>query len=136
MNLHHKIKWDLVGVTVSGLCIMHCILLPVVLLLVPVLGTYTHFLEDYTHRIFLGLVIAAAGLSFVPGYRVHRHIWPSVIALAGISILGAVAMGGAHELGHDAEPIIAGVGSCLLITAHWVNHQKCKKCTSHSCAED
>lgn len=140
--LHRKIKWDLVGATVSGLCIIHCIALPICLLLLPALGAYTEALDGHTHNILLVLVVGAAGLSFIPGYRVHKHAMPAALAIAGILALCFAAYLSHHGHGSCAdhhnswEPYVAITGSSLLILAHWVNHTKCKKCTEHSCSEN
>jgi hypothetical protein len=127
------LKWDKIGAAISSLCLVHCLLIPVAVLFLPALSTYLPASEDKTHSILLGLVVVAAAFSFIPGYRVHRHPLPFFISAAGIGLL---ILSGAfiHDLlGHDREAPISVIGSLLIISAHWVNHSKCKSCTSHSC---
>jgi len=127
-----KLVWDKVGAAISGLCVIHCVLLPIGLLLLPALSTYLPLLETKVHLILLGLVLAAAGMSFIPGYRVHKHLLPLGLSTAGItSLIFAGTL--VHDLlGHRWEPPFAILGSLLLIVAHWVNHSKCKSCVTHT----
>jgi len=128
-----KMKWDFVGAFISSLCIVHCIALPLLVLMAPAIGTLFFVGEGATHAVLLGLVLMAAGMSFIPGYKVHKHKGPLALSLSGIGfLLGATFL--AHDLlGHHWEPILAICGSGQLIAAHWLNHIKCKPCTDHHC---
>lgn len=127
---------DRIGMFLSSLCLVHCILLPVLLLLLPAVAT--NFIGDHgtVHTVLFGLVTTAALFAFTPGYRVHRHLGPCLISIVGIGLL-FIATFYAHEtVGHDGETPLSVVGSLILIAAHFVNHKLCNKCTSHSCKKD
>ena len=120
---------DKLGVFVSSLCLIHCFLFPILVVVAPSIGT--HFLdEDYTHRILYGVVALAALSAAIPGYRVHKHLLPFTFFVAGIALMGSSFW--AHDvIGHEAETPLAIVGSVLLIVGHLINHKKCKTCTHH-----
>lgn len=112
---------------VSGLCVIHCIAVPVVLLLMPALSDSFIPREDITHAVLLGFILGIAGISFVSGYKVHGKWQPVAWMVVGV-ILVLVATFFAHDyLGHYWEPFIAIAGSLALIRAHYLNHH-CKKC--------
>lgn len=121
---------DKLGIFLSGLCIVHCVLLPVIFLLVPSIGA--HFLEeDWTHALLFGVVFVAALSAAIPGYRVHKHTLPLVCFMIGVGILGVATLGAHSLLGHEWEAPLAVLGSSILIAGHFINHKKCQTCTHH-----
>ena len=129
-KIQKKIKtngWDFAGIFVSGICILHCLAIPLILLLMPALSESLIPQEDITHVVFLGFILGIAGISFVSGYRVHGQ-WRPVAWMAVGVILILIATFVAHDyIGHYSEPILAILGSLALIRAHYLNHH-CKKC--------
>ena len=64
--------WDFLGITASGLCLLHCILLPVAAVAIPLAGL--SFLDhSMLHRVFAGVIIVVSALAFIPGFRTHRR---------------------------------------------------------------
>ncbi len=117
--------WDQVGMMVSSLCFVHCVVTPIFILSLPWLGEYFH---DPLFHIFIFLLVVPIGLyAFFQGYSHHKN--KSVLAL-GIPGLFAVGLGAfvperiAHQIGHESLTI---VGSILLISAHYINRRVCRK---------
>lgn len=124
--------WDLWGVVISGLCVIHCIAIPLVLLIFPAFGLKIFPREDITHAVLLSFILGVAGLAFVTGYRVHGQSRPVVWLVAGLVVVIYATFFAHDQLGHNWEPVIAILGSLCLIRAHYLNH-KCKKCeTAHA----
>lgn len=120
-------RWDFAGILVSGICILHCLAIPLILLLMPALSESLIPEEDVTHVVLLGFILGIAGISFVSGFRVHGQWRPVAWMAVGVGFI-LIATFFAHDhLGHFSEPIIAIVGSLALIRAHYLNHH-CKKC--------
>lgn len=111
---------DLVGVCLSGACLVHCTVLPLILALLPVFGSQFH-LDERMHVLITILIVPVAALALVTGYLKHRQA--QVLMLGGVAlamILGAPAM---HEsLGHLICEVLAAVGGVTLICAHLRNH--------------
>jgi len=128
-----KIRWDAVGTFISGLCLAHCIALPLLVLVAPAVSTFFFLQPGLTHAVLFFLVCVAAVMSFIPGYRTHKHRLPLMLSILGISLLAFASFFVHDWLGHLWEPPLAVCGSLLLIAAHWVNHIKCKSCTEHHC---
>lgn len=120
-------RWDGVGQLLSALCIVHCILLPVVLGLLPVAvaGVLAH---ESVHRWLLALVATSALASFVPGWRRHRRT-----SAAGLAVLGgALLVGGAFLVPEDAtgpwETGLTLAGGLVMAAAHGRNRSLCRDC--------
>lgn len=120
-------RWDFWGVLISGLCVVHCIAVPIILILFPALGLSFFPQEDMTHAVLLAFILGVAGIAFVTGYRVHGQWQPVAWLVAGLSIIIFATFFVHSELGHKWEPIFAIIGSLCLIRAHYLNHH-CKKC--------
>jgi hypothetical protein len=124
---------DQIGVWTSTLCVIHCLLTPVVLSLSAVSA---HFLpsEERTHRT-LAIVIAAIGaIALVKGYRTHRSARVLVFMVVGLAFIFAGAYWGDHLPSHGAEVLVTLIGSGFMIAAHRINHTFCRDCgCSRSC---
>lgn len=123
---------DQIGVWTSTLCVVHCLLTPVVLSLSAVSA---HFLpsEERTHRM-LAVAIAALGASaLVKGYRNHRSLRVLLLMVAGLAFIFGGAFWGNHLPSHGVEVLVTLIGSGFMIAAHRTNHTFCRDCRcSHS----
>jgi hypothetical protein len=79
---------DAVGMLISFLCLVHCLVAPLLIAAVPALGL--GFLAvDGIHVAFAIAVLLAAVVALIPGYRQHHKL--SVLGLGGAGVL-AVAL--------------------------------------------
>ncbi|WP_209146092.1 MULTISPECIES: MerC domain-containing protein [Chitinophaga] len=124
MNVFSKWNLDAVGIGASLACALHCALLPLLITALPLLGL--EVLEN--DRLEYGLL----AVSFVVGYaalfrgyrRYHRHWWPLLWFTLGFAGLLA-----GHFLAPEGlEAAIITTGALLIIIAHMLNLQGCKKC--------
>jgi uncharacterized membrane protein YfcA len=118
---------DQLGIWASTLCIVHCIVTPVVLSLSVVSA---HFLpsEERTHRT-LALLIAMLGVfALIKGYRRHRRLRVVLFMGVGLASIFAGAYWGDRLPSHVTEVVITFVGSCFMIAAHRLNHTFCNDC--------
>lgn len=126
---------DRFGICVSGICVVHCIVTPIVIILFPALNT-SHLFHDWFHLIFGTVVITSVLIAVYPHCNRHGHKDIVALALLGsISILFALFFG--HDLNKYFEHGFTTLGSVLLITAHIKNmkvrHGRCEsECSSAS----
>ena len=117
--------WDRLGIGLSGLCAVHCLLTSIVLATLP-LWSIAFTLDAWVHPIFAALLIPTTLLAL---RRAVRHGHPrSVAASMGVGlvlVLVALAAGHGGGAGAWAEAGITFVGSSLLITGHWRNWRGC-----------
>ena len=134
--------WDKIGICASGLCLIHCIATPVLLLAFP--ASKVSFIVEHdfhgVHQLFAVIVVSSILIAVYPNCRKHGHNDIIAIALIGVfSVLSAIFL-------HDfmSESLSHGftiIGSIFLIVAHIKNmkvrHGKClssnnkSSCKSH-----
>ena len=111
-------RLDRIGVLLSCLCVIHCVL---GLVLVAGLGLGASFLFDPAiHRVGLLLATIIAGVAIGMGALRHRRAAPFVVAMTGLSF-----MGGALAVGHGAEEaVLTVIGVALVAAGHILNLRK------------
>lgn len=122
---------DRVGVWASVLCVVHCLITPILLSMSAV---FVHFLpsEEQTHR-SLALMIALIGtIALIRGFRTHRRARVILLMAAGLSCIFFSAFAGDGLPSHWLEVAITFIGSLLMISAHRLNHTFCKDCACTS----
>jgi len=107
------------GAAVSGslFCLVHCLALPLLLLALPVIAE-TIFASEKFHVVAAALVVPAAALAFLLGYRRHRALFPAMLGSAGVICIVAALF---PVLGKPAAAAVTTLGSLLLIGGHLVN---------------
>lgn len=126
---------DRLGICLSMLCLIHCLLTPVIVGLLPV-GTLLGFWQHGFHEVFLIIVPVVALVAFIPGWRTHRdaRVWGWGAAGVGLLILGVLI---AERLGHGSQLVgpafwselfFTSLGGLCLIRAHWLNRELCVCC--------
>ena len=109
--------FDASAVALSGLCLLHCLALPLLAALLPLFGAWSE--AEWVHGVF---VLIAAPLSGYALWRGHRHrplpaaLW--LLAGTGLALLLAGASG---VLGERAETPLTVAGSLALAGAHLWN---------------
>ena len=122
-------KLDSFGACVSFACAVHCIAVPFVITLLPLIGL--GFMADHNFEagmLVFAVILAAASLCW--GTRVHKKSKVLLFLLAA-GILFAVGFFAFEGLKHWL--FIAFGGSCLA-TGHIVNRRLCRSCAH--CAHD
>ncbi len=120
--------WDRIGIILSGACIIHCMVFPLISASVLIAGVGLGT-EDLTHRVLFLLLAATGLLAFIPGMRKHKD--KRVLAVAGIGfiIISCVAVMGDTYFSHGS--LVNIIGSLFLISAHLWNHKL--KQNDHCC---
>jgi hypothetical protein len=117
---------DKAAVALSGLCLLHCLALPLVLLLLPFLGALS---LDRLHGQMLIVVIPVSVVALLLGFRRHRS---RLVLLAGVVGMVLLIIGGtlAHNrLGIDADRTLTIAGAVVLAFTHYRNSRLARHCT-------
>jgi hypothetical protein len=123
---------DQIGIWTSTVCVIHCLLTPVLLSLSAV---GAHFLpsEERTHRTLAVAIAALGATALVKGYRRHRSSRVLMLMVIGLAFIFGGAYWGNHLPSHAVEVLVTLVGSGFMIAAHRTNHTFCRDCScSHS----
>ena len=118
---------DRMGIWASALCIVHCLLTPILLSMSAV---FAHFLpsEERTHRSLAVFIAFVGAIALVRGFRAHRRIRVIGLMATGLACIFFAAYLGDRLPAHWAEVAITFLGSILMISAHRLNHTFCKDC--------
>ena len=107
---------DVVGIVGSALCALHCLIVPITLLVGPIVPL--GFAEDERiHQALVWIVLPAATLAFATGCLQHRDRRVFVLGMLGLALLLASITLGHDLLGENGERVIAVAAALLLIAA-------------------
>ncbi|HVU57706.1 MAG TPA: MerC domain-containing protein [Puia sp.] len=112
-----KINWDVMGITASVLCAIHCAVLPLLVVSLPVLGI------NIIHNAYFeyGMIVLAfliGSWSLLHGFRRHhgRSI-PLLLFTGGLLLLVA------KQIWHAYELQLLPFAMALIVGAHVVNYR-------------
>lgn len=113
---------DKFGIWASSLCALHCLLIPVLVPVAPLVGA-SFFAEDWFERTILIISLVVGFWAILSGfYRYHRQIYP-IFSIA----VGGMIYWNKDILGEEFEPLTITVGALLIIFAHAANLKMCQK---------
>jgi hypothetical protein len=107
---------DASAVGLSGLCLAHCLALPLVAAFSPLLATWAE--AEWVHAVVIGM---AAPISIFALWRRGKGA-----AIIGLSAFGLfmLTLGAFHWPSADLETPITVAGSLVLATAHTLNWRR------------
>ncbi len=136
---HKRIsRLDMLGFSASTICAIHCALIPVILLFLPLIGLeFIH--NPIIEFTLIGLSLVIGIYTLRSGYlKHHGRIYPTVLFVLGLAIIvwGHFFIG--HELheGHIDEittlsiigAVVIPVGAIMIAIAHYMNRKMCLSC--------
>lgn len=108
---------DRAGITLSALCVAHCLTSAIVVTALASFGGV--LLAPWIHEAGLVIAIALGGVALINGTLGHGHILPMAIGGFGLGVMaGAVSL---PESSHDMEMLATLVGVLLLALGHDLN---------------
>ena len=114
---------DAAAVTLSALCLVHCLALPLVVAGLPFLTQYS---EGHLHAQVLVVVLPLSTIALVLGFRRHREARIILAGALGMLLLVTGATVAHAQLGITADRMFTISGSLLLATAHFFNSYRKK----------
>lgn len=117
---------DRFGVLLSGVCLFHCLLTPLTVLLFPIVSL-TFAADEGFHRMLLWLVLPTSACAFLLGCSRHKD--RGVLALGSVGLIQLIlaAHFGHDMLGEIGERIATTIGGLTLAMGHLRNYRLCKE---------
>lgn len=117
---------DQAAIGLSFLCVMHCLALPVILVISPSLASLP-LADEHFHLWLVMLVVPTSSLALFMGCRRHRR-WHVVFwGITGVSVLLMTAIFGHAVLGEVGERIFTVIGAVLVAIGHGLNYRLCRQ---------
>ena len=132
---------DHFAIGMAALCGIHCLMMPVLIAVLPIIATGFFAHKDF-HLWMLLFVLPTTGLSIFMGCRKHKDKRTAILSLTGIGIMIAVtafeylshasctACGGCSRTAGAPIPPSAwinSIGGLFLATAHIRNFRLCRE---------
>ena len=131
-------KWqfalDGVAMSLAGVCGIHCLLMPVLLITFPLLGS-SLFTHGAFHQWMLVAVLPTTALAILLGCRRHKDFWVLLLSLGGFALLCFAAFGHGHShhgsefsaewLTHESS--LTSLGGLIMVSGHLRNFLLCRK---------
>lgn len=121
----HAGKLDGLGLTLSAICLVHCLALPVALTLLPTMAAGVLDHADF-HKWMLVIALPASLLAFGIGCRRHRRLDVLILGGLGLTML-AFAAYAVHAWDGELERYVTIAGGLVLAFAHIQNFRICRR---------
>ena len=119
---------DNLGITISSICAIHCVLLPAIFIIAP----YSFLASHEFHEALIYFILPCAVIAFTLGCRKHGDIKVALMGSFGIILLASSIL--LHEIFHSDEHsqelmtvLLTVAGSIMLILSHLRNRKLCLK---------
>jgi hypothetical protein len=125
--IKYKLWWDRLGIALSIVCLVHCLVLPFAIVALPLVAA--RWLDTSTFHTAMALALPpVALLAVVPGLRMHGRISVAAAMAAGLSLLSTAAFAGEELLSQEWQIGLTVAGGAILVSAHAVNLALCRAC--------
>lgn len=125
--IEYKAAWDRLGIALSLICLAHCLLLPLALLVLPVIAV--QWLPEGTVHVVMALALApVAALALIPGLKRHRSWRVAAAMTTGLGLVSTAAFAGEGSAAHEWSALLTIAGGAILVGAHFVNLKLCRSC--------
>ncbi|MEP1445976.1 MAG: MerC domain-containing protein [Paraglaciecola sp.] len=123
---------DKTAIGLSFLCVIHCLLLPILLIFIPPLSGLFALNDELFHRWLLYAVVPISLAALLIGYVHHKSRRVFLIGAVGLLLLIFTAFWGHELLGENGEVLLTVLGSSIIAFGHIRNYQlrrqeKCSK---------
>ncbi len=114
---------DKIGIAATSLCAIHCLLLPLMLPLFPLIGA-SFLAQDAFEQGFLAITMVLGFFALYSGYkRYHNRLYPF-----SLLFLGGFIYWQKDLFGDAAEPFTVMIGALLVVAAHLINIKLTRRC--------
>lgn len=117
---------DTAAVLLSGVCMLHCLALPIILTILPVMNV--SILDERTfHLVMIVFILPVSVIALSIGCRQHKDKLTIILGTIGLLVLTVTAFYGHTLFGLTGERLVTSVGGLILASAHIQNYRCCRK---------
>lgn len=123
---------DRMAIAVSGVCVVHCLIAPFLLVMAPALA-WVNDTEGTFHHVLLFLILPTSVVALSLGCRRHRDRLTLLLGASGLLQLGITGLWGHDLFGEMGERISTVIASAVLSSGHLLNYRLCRRDECHRC---
>ncbi len=118
LNWRAPNRMDRFAILLSSLCLLHCLFIPVIVVLAPAFSSVVLGTETTVHWIFMALAVPTSCWALLRGYRrSHKRVGLT----AGLVGLVVMFLGVSHLFNPALEVPLTVIGVSLVVVAHVLN---------------
>lgn len=126
INDHKRRLLDTTAVVLSGVCMLHCLALPIVLTVLPIVNV--SLMDETTfHLVMMVVILPISLIALTIGCRQHKDRLTLILGATGLAILTSTALFGHVWFGLSGERIMTSIGGLVLASAHIQNYRCCRQ---------
>ena len=111
---------DRVAIGLSFMCILHCLLLPALLVLTP--SAVLAFMGDESiHKLLLLAIVPVGIYALLLGYKAHKQWYVMAVVSVGLVLLVSTGIVEHEVLGERGEVLLTLAGSFFIVLGHIQN---------------
>ena len=123
---------DKTAISLSALCLVHCLLVPSFLVFLSGYVSLSYN-NELIHYVILFIAIPVSLYALITGVRNHKSYRFLYLGLTGIiSFILAVTLG-AQMWGEVGEKVLTTVGALLVAISHFKNYRLCREVECDDC---
>lgn len=125
---------DKSAITLSVLCSIHCLAMPLAIILLPSIASLPLSDEEF-HYWMLIAVLPLSTYALTMGCKKHKHYRLLFIGFVGLAVLVFAAFAGHEMLGENGEKVMTVIGASILAFGHIGNQRLCRQQEQCACPE-
>ncbi|MDE1465865.1 MerC domain-containing protein [Spartinivicinus poritis] len=116
---------DKAAVGVSFLCVAHCLLIPVVIVIIPTVVS-AMLSDEVFHKVLILFVLPTSILALIMGWQKHKAWSVILLGAIGLLIITLAALYGHDIVGEAGEKWATIIGSIVIALSHYKNQKLCR----------
>lgn len=123
---------DKTAISLSFVCALHCLALPLLLLALPTF-TALNLMGEAFHVWMLIAVVPTSLVALAMGCKKHNNLNVLLVSGIGLIVMIAAALAGHDLLGETIEKTMTLAGAICIAVGHYFNHRLCQKHSACAC---
>lgn len=124
---------DRLAIGLSIACAIHCLALPVLLILLPSM-TALQLNNEAFHLWMVAVVLPSSIYALSMGCKQHKRYQLFILGSIGLTLLVIALLLGEERIGETGEKLLTALGASCVAIGHWFNYRLCNTKPHEDCA--
>ena len=123
---------DKFAIGLSLICAIHCLALPLLLIILPSMIALQLDNEIF-HTLIIITVLPVSIFALTLGYKKHKRNWLLIVGFTGLLLLVIAVILGEEITGEFGEKLLTVLGASLVAAGHLWNFRLCQQLADCAC---